>query len=139
MFGNTIIPLIYTDIIQHNQYEDNKEVYDSLYDHYSDDMDENKWCIGDNFYKKTSYFEVVDENESIRYVDLEGKAYKKNYIQTTKSVSVKNNRYKPVTSNKKEKEKLLFFDTETTGLPSDYNAPINNSHNWPRLVQISWI
>lgn len=140
LFGNTIIPLIYTDIIQHNQYEDYKDkVYDWLYDDYSDDMDEDEWCIGDNFYKKTSYFEVVDENESIRYVDLEGKAYKKNYIQTTKSVSVKNNRYKPVTSNKKEKEKLLFFDTETTGLPSDYNAPINNSHNWPRLVQISWI
>ena len=140
LFGNTIIPLIYTDIIQHNQDEDDNDKDDDWFnDDYSDDMDEDEWCVGDNFYKKTSYFEVVDENESIRYIDLEGKAYKKNYTQTTKSVSVKNNRYKPITSNKKEKEKLLFFDTETTGLPSDYNAPINNSHNWPRLVQISWI
>jgi len=140
LFGNTIIPLIYTDIIQHNQGEDDNDKDDDWFnDDYSDDMDEDEWCVGDNFYKKTSYFEVVDENESIRYIDLEGKAYKKNYTQTTKSVSVKNNRYKPITSNKKEKEKLLFFDTETTGLPSDYNAPINNSHNWPRLVQISWI
>ncbi|MCR4836942.1 MAG: leucine-rich repeat protein [Bacteroidaceae bacterium] len=34
---------------------------------------------------------------------------------------------------------LLFFDTETTGLPEDYNAPSSNIDNWPRLVQLSWI
>ena len=90
LFGNTIIPLIYTDIIQHNQDEDDNDKDDDWFnDDYSDDMDEDEWCVGDNFYKKTSYFEVVDENESIRYIDLEGKAYKKNYTQTTKSVSVK--------------------------------------------------
>lgn len=33
----------------------------------------------------------------------------------------------------------LFFDTETNGLPLDYNAPITNLSNWPRLVQIAWI
>jgi len=33
----------------------------------------------------------------------------------------------------------LFFDTETTGLPRDFNAPSNNTSNWPRLVQLSWI
>lgn len=32
----------------------------------------------------------------------------------------------------------IIFDTETTGLPKDYNAPINNLINWPRLVKISW-
>jgi len=138
LLGNTIIPLIYTDIIQHYQ-EENVNDDDWLYDEYSDKMDESEWCIGDNFYKKTSYFEVVDVNEKIKYFDLKGKACKKNYTPETKSVSVKNNRCESATSNKKEKAKLLFFDTETTGLPSDYNAPINNSHNWPRLVQISWI
>ena len=35
--------------------------------------------------------------------------------------------------------KYLFFDTETTGLPGDYNAPTSCSENWPRLVQLSWI
>lgn len=35
--------------------------------------------------------------------------------------------------------KILFFDTETTGLPKDYNEPYTNSDNWPRLVQLSWI
>lgn len=33
---------------------------------------------------------------------------------------------------------FLIFDTETTGLPRDYNAPLSNSDNWPRMVQIAW-
>ena len=39
----------------------------------------------------------------------------------------------------KEGKKLLFFDTETTGLPNDWNAPSSDVTNWPRIVQISWI
>ncbi|MBR6438298.1 MAG: leucine-rich repeat protein [Bacteroidales bacterium] len=33
----------------------------------------------------------------------------------------------------------LFFDTETTGVPQDYNAPASDTKNWPRLVQLGWI
>jgi len=36
-------------------------------------------------------------------------------------------------------KKILFFDTETTGIPRDYRAPITDSDNWPRLVSISWL
>ncbi len=32
----------------------------------------------------------------------------------------------------------LIFDTETTGLPHSYSAPITDLENWPRLVQIAW-
>ena len=32
----------------------------------------------------------------------------------------------------------LIFDTETTGLPKNYNAPHTDLDNWPRLVQIAW-
>ena len=32
----------------------------------------------------------------------------------------------------------IIFDTETTGLPLDYNAPIHQLDNWPRVVQIAW-
>ena len=32
----------------------------------------------------------------------------------------------------------LIFDTETTGLPHNYSAPITDLENWPRLVQIAW-
>lgn len=33
----------------------------------------------------------------------------------------------------------LIFDTETTGLPSNYSAPETDTSNWPRLVQLAWI
>lgn len=33
----------------------------------------------------------------------------------------------------------LFFDTETIGLPHDYEAPPTDTANWPRMVQLSWI
>jgi DNA polymerase-3 subunit alpha len=32
----------------------------------------------------------------------------------------------------------LIFDTETTGLPKKYTAPISDTDNWPRCVQIAW-
>ena len=32
----------------------------------------------------------------------------------------------------------LVFDTETTGLPRNFDAPISDSDNWPRMVQIAW-
>ncbi len=32
----------------------------------------------------------------------------------------------------------LFFDTETTGLPRSWNAPVEDTDNWPRLVQLAW-
>ncbi len=32
----------------------------------------------------------------------------------------------------------LVFDTETTGLPRDWNAPLSDVDNWPRVVQVAW-
>ena len=32
----------------------------------------------------------------------------------------------------------IVFDTETTGLPEDFSAPITDFNNWPRIVQIAW-
>jgi DNA polymerase III epsilon subunit-like protein len=34
---------------------------------------------------------------------------------------------------------MLFFDTETTGIPRNYKAPASDTRNWPRMVQIAWI
>jgi DNA polymerase III epsilon subunit-like protein len=34
---------------------------------------------------------------------------------------------------------ILFFDTETTGLPKRRNAPLHDTDNWPRMVQLAWI
>ncbi|MBA5628996.1 DNA polymerase III subunit alpha [Moheibacter lacus] len=33
---------------------------------------------------------------------------------------------------------FLIYDTETTGLPKDFNAPVTDTDNWPRMVQIAW-
>lgn len=34
--------------------------------------------------------------------------------------------------------KILFFDTETTGLPLNYKAKIEDLDNWPRVVQLGF-
>ena len=33
---------------------------------------------------------------------------------------------------------FLIFDTETTGLPKDFSAPISDVNNWPRCIQLAW-
>ena len=33
---------------------------------------------------------------------------------------------------------FLIFDTETTGLPKKWKAPISDVDNWPRMVQLAW-
>ena len=33
---------------------------------------------------------------------------------------------------------FLIFDTETTGLPKNWNAPLTDFNNWPRCVQLAW-
>ncbi|MFT5581068.1 MAG: DNA polymerase-3 subunit alpha, partial [Psychromonas sp.] len=32
----------------------------------------------------------------------------------------------------------IIFDTETTGLPKRFNAPVTDTDNWPRAIQIAW-
>ena len=34
---------------------------------------------------------------------------------------------------------FLTFDTETTGLPRSWRAPLSDTRNWPRMVQIAWL
>lgn len=33
---------------------------------------------------------------------------------------------------------ILFFDTETTGLPKNYKASMHELDNWPRVIQLAW-
>jgi len=33
----------------------------------------------------------------------------------------------------------LFFDTETTGFPRDWRAPVTDVDNWPRLIQLAYL
>jgi DNA polymerase-3 subunit epsilon len=34
---------------------------------------------------------------------------------------------------------LLFIDTETSGLPLNWNLPYGDNDNWPHALQISWL
>lgn len=34
--------------------------------------------------------------------------------------------------------KIVFFDTETIGLPKNYKLPYTDLDNWPRMLQIAW-
>lgn len=33
---------------------------------------------------------------------------------------------------------VMFFDTETTGRPINYKAPMTKLDNWPRVIQLGW-
>jgi len=33
----------------------------------------------------------------------------------------------------------LFFDTETTGLPKNWKAPVTDLNNWPRMIQLAFL
>jgi DNA polymerase-3 subunit epsilon len=35
--------------------------------------------------------------------------------------------------------KIIVFDTETTSLPVNYNAPLTDSSKWPHIIQLSYI
>lgn len=38
-----------------------------------------------------------------------------------------------------DNEYYLFFDTETTGLPRNWQAPVSDLNNWPRLIQLAYL
>ncbi|MBR4438825.1 MAG: WG repeat-containing protein [Bacteroidales bacterium] len=42
--------------------------------------------------------------------------------------------------NESDSEEVLylFLDTETSGLPIDYDLPSSELNNWPRMIQLSW-
>lgn len=34
---------------------------------------------------------------------------------------------------------IMIFDTETTGLPKNWRAPMQDLDNWPRVIQLAWM
>ena len=79
--------------------------------------------------------ERVAEEEIDTYLERQKK---KNSQSFTKEPSVQHSNN--ISHCKTEHSyRIIFFDTETTGLPHNYNAPVSDIDNWPRLVQLSWI
>jgi DNA polymerase-3 subunit epsilon len=100
---------------------------------------------------KLSYLKMVRGNDHI-YNNLNDKfleslGFKKKsqnslsnpFITVEKKINIKFQNISNELAQKVFKKKYLFFDTETTGLPKIFNAPISKSENWPRLVQLAYI
>jgi DNA polymerase-3 subunit epsilon len=73
-------------------------------------------------------------NNSISFIvfTLEGK------LLICKNIEISNKSISVIDQNKSSSY-YLFFDTETTGLPKNWKAPVTELNNWPRLVQIAYI
>ena len=37
------------------------------------------------------------------------------------------------------KDRICLFDCETTGLPKNWKAPMQDLDNWPRVIQLAWM
>jgi len=86
------------------------------------------------------YDEINEDTNSVLILKKDGIVFRKlfedlvdKYVDTYLKINTKNN-FIPNKTNT-----YLFFDTETTGVPQNYNAPSTDINNWPRLVQLSWI
>lgn len=150
--GNSVLPVIYTKIESHREgttsYIPMHNLLDGKIDmwRHFEEMDRFEKFL----YGKEMYFEVTEENGDLKYFSANGHqcnhrhkyksitntAYTAN---TPSSSTVLDNTIPAVLDIKKQNRTILFFDTETTGLPENYNASINDTSNWPRLVQLSWI
>lgn len=89
-------------------------------------------------YRKLSIWRLLDscvddENNSIADL-IEKIKYLQNEENINKNVNENND-----TVDKVENKHILFFDTETTGLPKNYKLHYTETDNWPRLVQLAYI
>lgn len=93
----------------------------------------------DNWKKgRARFVKAYESDDDYTEYNLDGTIYiKEEYVSPKPKVIVRRNT--STTRIQKSTNTYLFFDTETTGLPKDYNAPSSNVANWPRLVQLSWI
>lgn len=80
--------------------------------------------IEEGFYKNGIYIGSHNHEDKINH--LENETVKK------AATSIK-------MDNLSNNSKYLFFDTETTGLPENFNAPLTDFANWPRMVQLAYI
>lgn len=78
-------------------------------------------------------FDIDSKNIVLQSHDLNG-----NLITNRKLIEQDINVNKQI-KNKKPPMFYLFFDTETTGLPQNWKAPVTDINNWPRLVQLAYL
>lgn len=88
-------------------------------------------------FNKKKYDEAIANFDKVLENDPQNQ-----FALTFKSIAlniISEYREKKVTTQPESSGTYLFFDTETTGLPRNWNAPVSDLDNWPRLVQIAWV
>ena len=150
--GHSILPIKYTKIESHREGANRYIPMYNLLDVKTDmtrDLEEME-RLSKFLYGKELFFEVTEQNGEKAFFDVNGNLlnhrYKierstnnRNIVVPHSSSTEQDNTISEILNITNQPRKILFFDTETTGLPKNYNAPINDTSNWPRLVQLSWI
>ena len=90
-----------------------KVILESIFKQIKDEFEETEKVT----YVSGVYIEEDDEDEEIEEVPDVSGVYIDNYKEPY----------------------YLFFDTETTGVPNDWKAPLTDFKNWPRLVQLAYL
>lgn len=99
------------------------------------------YSYGNNSYYLPCVCDVIHDSLRVLCVKYDGEQLyfsKKDDIEDFKQKLPKLSLHKGNISPKYNAQ-YLFFDTETTGVPKNYKAPITDLDNWPRLVQLGWI
>lgn len=135
LYGENILPCIY-DKISH-EYEIHSSFLPPI-----DDYEVYHQELHDFFSNVGSHLTVYQNGNSYIF-NFDGTLYINQQKDETIKTIQKPNIVPDLTIHTKrdfsDKQYLLFFDTETTGIPRDYNAPSSDITNWPRLVQLSWL
>jgi len=119
-----------------NQYQEAIEVYNEILEIDPKDISALSLKI-DVLFKLYKYQEALKVIDEILEIDSRNEDALKNRNFVLLELN-KNNTSQQIESTESN-ETYLFFDTETTGLPRDWNASVDDVDNWPRIVQISWV
>ena len=137
--GKELIPVKYCKIDE-NFEEDYTPSYDIFSDNISSrEYEYEKWQFRNRSAVTRRIIEVYRTENDYEIYNLDGSPYVRNKEhRISDSKPSYSHQLRQATQNN-GKNYYLFFDTETTGIPHNYNKPSSDSYNWPRLVQLAWI
>ena len=102
-----------------------------------------RWIATKYLESKEALESLLDDNDIIVRQIARGKLYGENLEFLQKRVIERKEEIERRIATQQGRKRLvgsvLFFDTETTGTPRSNIAPVTDSYNWPRLVQLAWI
>lgn len=94
------------------------------------------YVIDDNPIYRITYFDASNQMED----EILAHDNEEEFREIRKAQEeMKRNKILPLHTKENPKKQLLFFDTETTGLPQNWKAPLTDFNNWPRLVQLAYL